>query len=551
MIRHVTAAALVAATVPVMALADGDALILANGEYQSVERLRGANRVLAAADPLSAQDFDVVTQVEGDSADMEEALGRFLAGLDADTDRVAVILSGRFVHSAAETYLLPVDAPLPLDPAAVMTGALPLSAVLGPLADHPGQAVLLLAEDEMEPLEDAAFLRAGLGRIDTPQGVSLVRGAPREIAELARRDLATPSRDFVAAVDDAGLELEGYAPPRLVFVEAGTAPADEAADTPPEPEAPEEDRGEARLWASVESRDDVAGYETYLSAYPDGPNAAAARDRLAELRDAPRRAAEAREAALDLDRDARRAVQQDLTALGRDTRGVDGIFGPGTRSAIRAWQEAEGREVTGYLTAAQIDRIGAAADRARAQAEAEAERADRALWQEIGPEPNAPALRRYLERFPDGIYAAQAQRRLDRLVEAARQRAAVRDRDAFEAAEQRDTVASYRDYLAEFPEGAYANRAESRIAALQGANDGRAAARAEESALGLPQAARALAEQRLAAAGVDPGRTDGVFDERTRRALRQYQQNRDLPVSGFLDNATAARLLAETIFGGR
>ena len=35
---------------------------------------------------------------------------------------------------------------------------------------------------------------------------------------------------------------------------------------------------------------------------------------------------------------------------GHDPRGVDGIFGPGTRAALSAWQTAEGLEATGYLT---------------------------------------------------------------------------------------------------------------------------------------------------------------------------------------------------------
>lgn len=63
------------------------------------------------------------------------------------------------------------------------------------------------------------------------------------------------------------------------------------------------------------------------------------------------------EADLGLSRQQRRAVQAGLTQRGFDTRGVDGVFGRGTRNAIAAWQQANDLEATGYLTAAQYDRL--------------------------------------------------------------------------------------------------------------------------------------------------------------------------------------------------
>lgn len=63
------------------------------------------------------------------------------------------------------------------------------------------------------------------------------------------------------------------------------------------------------------------------------------------------------EADLGLGREERRAVQAGLTRRGFDTRGIDGVFGRGTRNAIAAWQRANDQEATGYLTAAQYDRL--------------------------------------------------------------------------------------------------------------------------------------------------------------------------------------------------
>ena len=92
----------------------------------------------------------------------------------------------------------------------------------------------------------------------------------------------------------------------------------------------------------------------------------------------PRDEGAAAEAALGLDRETRRMIQEGLAEKGFDPRGADGVFGPGTRAALRRWQRAEGKTVTGYLrnsTEVAILRAAAAAARAtasvaRARAEA-------------------------------------------------------------------------------------------------------------------------------------------------------------------------------------
>jgi membrane-bound lytic murein transglycosylase B len=42
-------------------------------------------------------------------------------------------------------------------------------------------------------------------------------------------------------------------------------------------------------------------------------------------------------------------MQQKLTDLGFDTKGVDGRIGPNSRRAIRAWQAANGLTADGYM----------------------------------------------------------------------------------------------------------------------------------------------------------------------------------------------------------
>lgn len=60
---------------------------------------------------------------------------------------------------------------------------------------------------------------------------------------------------------------------------------------------------------------------------------------------------------LKLSRADRREVQTRLGLAGFDPRGTDGIFGPNTRAALRAWQQARDFPATGTLDRTQLDRL--------------------------------------------------------------------------------------------------------------------------------------------------------------------------------------------------
>ena len=67
------------------------------------------------------------------------------------------------------------------------------------------------------------------------------------------------------------------------------------------------------------------------------------------------------EAALSLDRPTRRLIQRGLGNEGFDPGAPDGLFGPRTRAAIRAWQGARDEPRTGYLDGDQLAALRAAA----------------------------------------------------------------------------------------------------------------------------------------------------------------------------------------------
>ena len=85
---------------------------------------------------------------------------------------------------------------------------------------------------------------------------------------------------------------------------------------------------------------------------------------------------EAMEAALALTSRERRLIQTGLASAGFKPGPADGVFGPATRAAIRAWQKQKDRTVTGWLTPAGAGILGAAGEKKkRAEAHrAEAER---------------------------------------------------------------------------------------------------------------------------------------------------------------------------------
>ena len=72
---------------------------------------------------------------------------------------------------------------------------------------------------------------------------------------------------------------------------------------------------------------------------------------------------QATEAALGLDWAGRQVIQRGLRANGFDPGAVDGLFGPAPRTALRAWQESQGRAATGYLDKRQSTELRVAGRR--------------------------------------------------------------------------------------------------------------------------------------------------------------------------------------------
>jgi peptidoglycan hydrolase-like protein with peptidoglycan-binding domain len=529
------------------ALASGLVLILANERYPTLGTARGAEAVLQAERALGAAGFRTDVASDLSAAAMRGALAQVSDDIETfAAERVVLVFAGHAVHGASGVWLLGTDTAR-ADVAGVEATGVRLDTLLAIASELQGGALVAVA-DMGFPSRPGAGLQRGLPvAIDVPQGVTLVRG-PVPALTAFLRDVGQPGGNLAAlAARHRGLVIEGFTPRFLPFVPEGAAPDSDALAA-----------ADQAAWEEARALGTIEAFRTYLDEFPQGLFVVAAQDALLRLENAPDRV----EAALNLTRDERRAIQRDLTLLGFNPRGIDGIFGPGTRGAITAWQGRNGHAQTGFVNRDQIFQLAGQGARRAAELEAEArerqleqERLDRAFWRDTGAGRDEAGMRAYLERFPDGIFASIAQDRLAVIDAQRRSEAEARDRAAWDRAEAFDTVDGYEAYLRDYPRGAFAAQAQERIEALSGPRrPGRLsaaeieAARRAEAALNLPQFSRALIERRLAALGFDPGLIDGQFDEATRRAIRRYQRAADLPPTGYLTESMVARLLAEGIF---
>jgi peptidoglycan hydrolase-like protein with peptidoglycan-binding domain len=530
------------------------ALIFGNERYARHPEVAGAAAALDAADGFRQAGFQVFGAQNADAQQMASALDRFISAAPK-ADRVVVVLNGVVVTSGDDTWLLPIDAAADPTLGATARSGVAVSTLLPVLAQHPGRAVLAVGSDGRTG-RAGPFLAFGAGLDDMPQGVTVFSGQADRISWFATTALTRQGINLTdAARRLTGVTGGGYLPASYVLL-AGQQGPDVPVPLPdPDPQT------ETVFWDATRNADTAAGYDAYLRRYPNGPHAAEARRLAEEIRTEPNRAARLVEDAMQLNRNQRREIQRALTLLGHDTRGIDGILGSGSRAAITEWQTVNGFERTGYLTREQIAALSRQAAARAADLEREAaarkqeqERQDRAYWAATGEVGDAAGLRSYLDRYPDGTYAALARERLDAIEEANRAKAAAQERALWDEVRQRNSAESYGEYIRRYPNGSFVEEAQARIRALTQdteAQAARARAEAAEEALQLNQATRLLIEQKLAELQLNPGRVDGTFDDDTRRALRRYQGARGLTPSGYMDEATVVRLLADSFGGGK
>ena len=544
---------------PLPVVAQDVALVLGAERYEQLDRVRRADDVLGATDRLEALGFEVFERANPRIASARDLAAAFQDGA-GQADRLVVALSGHFVTDGTRTWLLTAEADAP-DLFSVQEMGLSLDSVLRVLESRPGKAVLLLGTAETDDLDlRGSGLQAGIGRLDVPQGVTLLRTSPSMAATVLSGPLTEPEAEIgQRLLINASIIHAGYLPFDWVLM-----PAEVEVETPdpvadPEPTGPTtaELNAEAALWDRATAADTAEAYRAYIARYPSGRFVDDAETQIEAILAEPNRAARLGEEALSLTRNQRREVQSNLTLLNYNTRGVDGIFGPGSRGAITNWQQSNGFPQTSYLTRDQISLLDAQAARRQAEIEAEearelarAEARDRAYWSETGAIGDEPGYRAYLDRYPDGLFSNIAKARLGTIEDTRAAEAEAADRAAWSRAQDADTVAGYQNYLAAYPSGVFADEANGRIAELSAPriSDAQVAqAQREEQSLRLSGVRAQLLELRLRDLGYNPGRLDGVIDGNTRNAIVAYQEAQGVLATGYVDRATAVGLMTGSI----
>ena len=517
------------------AIAGDYALILSNRIYEGAGSEPEAIAVAPLRDAFRNAGYQVFGGESWDVQQMGQEAARFDAALRrGSVDRVVVVVSGRVAESTTDQWLLGRYA---RDVSYLNAGqqGLSLTALDKMLAAYPGRTLMVVAPAMRSRQAVGYGLTTGADGLEPSQGVALMVGPSRLVLPSLRTQVLQAEFPMGQVAQSApnGLIYRGYLPLDLPLG-GDQAPVDQ---------------GDSAYWSAARDINLLEGYRAYLNRFPNGLFADEARRQIDALADAPRRQAEAAEQALNLTRNDKRRIQKRLTRLGFDTAGIDGIFGRGSRAAITRYQRSRGFEDSGYLNAEVVARI--ASDAAQREAEERArreelEREDRRYWQRTGASGLETDLQAYLDRYPDGLFADVAKERLRGF--------GVTDQEirrAWARADRENTLEAYQRFSSRYPGSPFTAEAEARIARLQAetAQVAQQAGRdqAEERAVAANPVSRLLVERGLAKSGFDPGPVDGVFDDQSRAALRNFQRDEGMIPTGFVSQATMLRLTVRAV----
>ena len=363
------------------------ALVVGNSAYAHIGRLPNpGNDAADMSAALRRLGFEVTTALDADRVGLNNALRRFTRQ-SAGADVSLVFYAGHGLEMDGVNYLVPVDARLERD-SDVRFEAVELDYVLAATVGA-GLRVVILDACRNNPLA-RSMQRTGASR-------SVSRGSFGDLDESLLGDetlVAYAAAAGTTAADGTGrnspytsallANLEQPLEIGLLFREV-----------------------RAQVLATTNGEQRPHEYASLLGEH--------------YLRAATGTAPRAVEAALGLDRSARRRVQRRLASAGFSPGPADGVFGPGTRAAIRRWQASRGALATGYLDGAGASALGASVVSATAvsgpepvggaaSVAAEAQQ-ENLFWQSILDSTDPAEFRAYLEQFPNGVFAGLARRR--------------------------------------------------------------------------------------------------------------------------------------------
>ena len=428
---------------------------------------------------LRARGFEVVTHLDPDAEKLEKAFEDFIKSYGYDEDhRLLFYVSGHGYTLAGGGgrelgFLAPTDAPNPLrDGPGFRSKALSMAQIVTWARVMTARHALFLFDScfsgtvfQTRALPDEP---PHIGRLAAePVRQFITAGSANE--EVPARSVFTPA--FVDALEhregdlngdgyvtgmELGMHLQAEVPrhteqtPQFGKIrDYGLSRGDfvfrvgQPGGVPPPPPPPPPGDA-ARAYEAAERVGTVAAYLLVVKRFPGTFEAELAQVQIAKLEKEPLVVAgggpeddevapaapspKEAEERLGLGLEQHRLVQMGLAAAGQDPGHVDGLFGPGTRGALRAWQESKEVEATGYLTKEQSEGLVAQGREESERRRAEAER-----------EARAEAERK--EREAEERRRAEAERKAR---EAEERRRAEAERKAREAEERRARTPGYK-----------------------------------------------------------------------------------------------------------
>lgn len=294
-------------------MATDTALIVMNQDYRYMPDTPRHSVVDRLVCDLTSNDFNVIFGRNARASGLVNLAKSTRASLEKG-DRLIVFLPGQLAHSSSDSYLLGVRSRGP-DGFDIGGQGLSLNGVLD-LAEGQAGAAIVVVIDAPTDVTAGRGIENGLGDVSVPQGVTFVQGDTGQAVRFLRNVIS--AGDTIADAADKqndDLNVSGFIP--HLPIGGGATGAGPFEDT----------LTEADYWTVATQIGTQDAYESYLKAYPKGEFIAKAKEAIAFLTDAPRRAAAEEEENLGLTRQDRRAIQANLTVLGFDTNGVDGIFG--------------------------------------------------------------------------------------------------------------------------------------------------------------------------------------------------------------------------------
>ena len=372
-----------ASVAPTVASAAGRvALVVGNGDYPHIGRL--SNPRNDAADMTAALrrlGFEVTTVRDADRTELNDALRAFTRR-SAGADVSLVFYAGHGMEMDGVNYLLPVDSRLEYD-TQVRFETVTLDDVLAATTGASLRVVIL------DACRDNPLARS-MQRTMARRSVS--RGSFGELNEELLGDETVVA--YAAAAGTTAADGEGRNSP---YTSALLAHLEEPLEL-----LTLFRRVRARVLATTNGEQRPHEYQSLLDEH--------------YLRGAPGPDPRMVEAALDLDGVSRRRIQRGLASAGFSPGPVDGVFGSGTRAAIRRWQASRGASATGYLDAAGARALGASVSSAtELEPAAVTAQQETVFWQSIADSENASDYQAYLQQYPTGAFARLAENRLAEL----------------------------------------------------------------------------------------------------------------------------------------